>query len=107
MNLFKKLLALSFALISMQTFANEISLDLQKTCVNEQLSAHKTIQGHSFQAGDFKVYCKCEAEFILEKATQNQLDQFNKNKNLSPNWLKQLKLKAPNMCVEKGRGITA
>ena len=106
MNLFKKLLALSFMLISMQAFANELSLDLQKTCTNEQLSAHKTIKGHTFKADDFKSYCQCEAEFILEKATQNQLDQFNKNKYTDLNWMKQLKSKAPSFCVEKGRGIT-
>ena len=106
MILFKKLLALFFILMSTQIFANELSLDFQKTCANEQLSAHKTIKGHSFQADDFRGYCKCEAEFILEKATQNQLDQFSKNKNINPNWLKQLKSKAPNVCVEKGRGQT-
>jgi hypothetical protein len=95
-------------LMSMQISANEISLELQKTCANEQLSAHKTIKGHSFQADDFKSYCKCEAEYILEKATQNQLDQFNKNKNknIHPNWMKQLKSKAPSFCVDKGRGLT-
>lgn len=106
MHLFKKLLALTFMLMSMQTFSKELSLDLQKTCVDEQLGAHKTIKGHSFQADYFKDYCKCEAEFILEKATQNQLDQLNKNKNITSNWLKQLKSKALNICVEKGRGIT-
>jgi hypothetical protein len=106
MNVLKKLLALSFMLVSTQIPANEISLELQKTCVNEQLSAHKTIKGHSFKADDFKSYCKCEAEYILEKATQNQLDQFNKNKITHPNWMKQLKSKAPSFCVDKGRGIT-
>jgi hypothetical protein len=106
MNLFKKLLALSCMLICMQTFANELSLDLQKTCTNEQLSAHKSIKGNSFLADDFRGYCKCEAGFILEKATQDQLDQFNKNKSANPSWLKQLKSKALNICVEKGRGIT-
>jgi hypothetical protein len=106
MNLFKFSVALFLMLISMRSFANELSLELQKTCTNEQLSAHQTVKGRSFQADDFKSYCKCEAEFILEKATQNQLAQFNKNKDLSPNWLKQLKSKAPNICVDKGRGIT-
>ncbi|WP_333846069.1 hypothetical protein [Limnohabitans sp.] len=106
MNLIKKLLVLSFMLICMQTFANELSLDLQKTCTNEQLTAHKSVKGNSFQADDFRGYCKCEAGFILEKATPDQLDQFNKNKNSTPNWLKQLKSKALNICVEKGRGIT-
>ena len=105
MNL-KKLLTLSFMLISIQTFANELSLDLQKTCTNQQLNAHKTVKGHSFQADDFTGYCKCEAEFILEKATQDQLNQFNKNKNINLIWLKKLKSKALNICVEKGRGIT-
>lgn len=90
----------------MQAFASELSLELQKTCANEQLSAHKMIKGHLFQMDDFNSYCKCEAEFILEKATQNQLDQFNKNKNANLNWMKQLKSKAPSFCVDKGRGIT-
>jgi len=93
-------------LMSMQTFANELSLELQKTCENEKLNAHKTIKGHSFQADDFKSYCKCETEFILEKATQNQLNQFNKNKNINPNWMRKLKSKAPSFCVDQGRGIT-
>lgn len=92
--------------IGMQTFAQDFSLDLQKTCANEQLGAHKTIKGHAFQANDFSGYCKCEAEFIVEKATPAQLIQLNKTQNISLDWLKQLKSKALNFCVEKGRGIT-
>lgn len=105
MNFFKKLLALSVVFTSMQTFAKDLSVDLQKTCAIEQLSAHKTIKGHSFTAEDFSSHCKCEAEFILEKATHEQLYQFSKNKNVTPNWLKELKSKALAICVEKGRGI--
>ena len=106
MNSSKKLLVFSCMFISMQSLANELSLDLQKTCINEQLSSHKSVKGNSFQADDFRGYCKCETGFILEKATQDQLDQFNKNKISNPNWLKQLKSKALNICVDKGRGIT-
>lgn len=106
MNSFKKLLALTFMLFSMQSFATDLSLELQKRCANEQLSAHKAIKGHAFQSDDFRSYCKCEADFVFEKASQDQLEQFNKNKNANPSWLKQLKSKALNICVEKGRGIT-
>jgi hypothetical protein len=35
MNSFKKLLVLSMVFIGMQTFAQDFSLDLQKTCANE------------------------------------------------------------------------
>jgi hypothetical protein len=82
------------------TFAEELSVDLQKYCVKEQLSEHKGIKGHSFQDSDFKEYCKCETDFILEKATQDQKSQINKKQTTNSKWFKQIKSKAIENCTE-------
>jgi len=100
MNLLKKLLVLLSVLFCLQTFAIELSVDLQKACAKEQHRAHKGIKGHSLESSDFKDYCSCETDFVVGKATQDQLSQFSKNQNANPTWLKQLKSKAQSSCLE-------
>ena len=46
----------------LQTFAGELSMDIQKACVYEQLSEHKAIKGRPLEESDFNEYCKCEAD---------------------------------------------
>jgi len=100
MNIPKKIIVLPFMVFCLHTSADELSLDLQKSCVKEQLTEHKGIKGHSFQDSDFKEYCKCETDFILEKATQDQKSQINKKHTANSKWLKQLKSKATESCTE-------
>lgn len=101
MNLLKKIFIFLFIFFHLQAFASELSVNLQKSCINEQLSEHKAIKGHSFQAGAFIDYCKYETDFILEKATQKQLSQITKKQSTYPIWLKQLKSEALNRYVEQ------
>jgi hypothetical protein len=100
MNIPKKIIVLPFMVFCLHTSADELSLDLQKSCVKEQLTEHKGIKGHSFQDSDFKEYCKCETDFILEKARQDQKSQINKKQATNSKWFKQLKSKAIESCTE-------
>jgi hypothetical protein len=101
MNLFKKLIALPFLLLCLNTFAVELSADLQKACIKEQLGAHKGLKGHPLVARDFTDYCKCEADSIMEKATKEQLNEISEKPNTNPNWLKQLKSSALKSCIQQ------
>ena len=101
MNLSKKIFIFLFIFFHLQAFATELSVNLQKTCINEQLCEHKAIKGHSFQAVAFIDYCKYETDFILEKATQKQLSEITKKQSTYPIWLKQLKSEAFNRYIEQ------
>lgn len=101
MNLFKKLIFLPFLLVCLNTFADELSVDLQKACIKEQLSSHKGLKGHPLGARDFTGYCKCETDFIMEKGTKEQLNEISEKPNLNPNWLKQLKSNALKSCIQQ------
>ena len=78
----------------LQTFAGELSMDIQKACVYEQLSEHKGIKGRPLEESDFNEYCKCEADYILKKATKEQLNQISKDQSKKPKWLQKLKSSA-------------
>jgi len=101
MNLSKKLIALPFLLLCLNTFAGELSADLQKACIKEQLGAHKGLKGHPLGARDFTGYCNCETDFIMEKATKEQLNEISEKPNLNSNWLKQLKSNALKSCIQQ------
>ena len=78
-------------LFGLPAFANELTKDLQKACVSEQLRDHKGVSGHSLEASSFTEYCKCESNFIIGKATKEQLSEISQKPNTSPKWLKQIK----------------
>jgi hypothetical protein len=102
MNLRKKALGgLLLILFCSQLSADELSVDLQRACVKEQLSEHKGIKGHPLEASDFNEYCKCETIFVREKATKEQLTQIEKTQSGNPNWLKKLKSQASKICIEQ------
>lgn len=101
MNLSKQLIALPFLLLCLNTFADELLVNLQKACIKEQLGAHKGLKGHPLGARDFTEYCKCEADFIMEKATKEQLNEIAEKPNTNPDWLKQLKSNAPKSCIQQ------
>lgn len=96
-----KVLVVLFMHCCLQTFASELAVDLHKTCTNEQLSQHKNIKGRSLEASDFNQYCSCETDFVMEKATKEQLSQIPKKQGANENWLKQLKSKARKTCLEQ------
>jgi len=106
MNLVKKIIVVSLALFSLHSFADELSVDLQKVCVQDQISAHKGIKGHIPEASAFEEYSKCETDFVLEKATKDQVNQISKNQNTNAVWLKQLKTKATKSCLDRRDQIT-
>ena len=100
-----KVLVVLFMHCCLQTFASELAVDLHKTCTNEQLSQHKNIKGRSLEASDFNQYCSCETDFVMEKATKEQLSQIPKKQGANENWLKQLKSKARKTCLEQKKQI--
>jgi hypothetical protein len=106
MNFISKLLAVSLTLFCLQSYADELSTDLQKACVNEQLSLHKGIKGPSIEASNFNEYCKCETDHIISRATKEQLNQISKKSATKPNWLPQLKSNALKSCTAQEKQIT-
>ena len=106
MNLIRKLIALPFMVFCLQTFAGELSMDIQKACVYEQLSEHKGIKGRPLEESDFNEYCKCEADYILKKATKEQLNQISKKPTTKPKWLTQFKSNALKSCIAQEKQIT-
>ena len=107
MNLSKKLLGPVLIFFCLQSFANDLSTDLQKACINDQLSGHKGIKGHSSEASDFNEYCKCEADYILKKVTKEQLNQISNEQTIKPKWLQKLKSNALKRCIEQEQKITS
>ena len=106
MNLTRSLLTLSFMLCCLQSYADELSTELQKACVNEQLSQHKGVKGQAIDASYFKKYCECETSYIMKKATKEQLDQISKKQTIKPNWLPQFKSNALKSCIAQEKQIT-
>ena len=106
MNFTRKLLALSLMLFCLQSHADELSTDLQKACVNEQLNLHKGIKGHAIEASNFNEYCKCETDHIMNRATKEQLNQILKKPATRPNWLPKLKSNAVKSCTAQEKQIT-
>jgi hypothetical protein len=102
----KTAICLIAMLFASQTFANEVSTDLQTTCIQEQLNEHKEIKGHPLEAGDFTEYCKCETDYITRKATKQQLSKLSTKQDPSPPWLVRLKAKAPKICFEPKKQTT-
>jgi hypothetical protein len=101
-----KILVFLFMNFCFQTFAGELSVDLHKACTSEQLSQHKDIKGHSLGVSDFNEYCSCETDFLIEKATKEQLSQISKKQNKNSNWFKQLKTNALKSCIEPKQQTT-
>lgn len=93
-------------LFSLQAYADEFSKDLQKACINEQLSRHKDIKSQAIESNYFNEYCKCETDYIINKATKEQLNQVYKKPTTTPHWLSQLKSKALKSCIGQEKKIT-
>jgi hypothetical protein len=93
-------------LFCMQSYANELSTDIQKACVNDQLSLHKGIKDHTIEASNFNEYCKCETDHIISRATKEQLNQISKKQTTKPAWLMQLKSNALKSCTAQEKQIT-
>lgn len=106
MNFTPKLLVATLMFFCLQSFANELSTDLQKACVNEQLNLHKGVKGHAIEASNFNEYCKCETDHIVSRATKEQLNQISKKQVIKPNWLTQLKSNALKICTAQEKQIT-
>lgn len=107
MNLSKKLVVFPFMLVCLNTFADDLSIDLQKSCVTEQLGAHKGIKGHAVEPKDFTEYCKCETDLIMDEATKDQLNELSVKQDTNLNWLKKLKSRALKSCIQQNSHSSA
>lgn len=107
MNSIRKLIVLPFMVFCFQAFAGELPMDFQKACANEQLNEHKGVKGHPLEVSDFNEYCKCEADYIMKKATKEQLNQISKDQTIKPKWLQKLKSNALKSCLEQEKKITS
>jgi hypothetical protein len=106
MNFVRQLPAIFLMFFCFQSYAYELSIDLQKACVNEQSSLHKGIKGHVIEASNFNEYCKCETDYIMNRATKEQLNQILKKQATKPNWLTQFKSNALKSCTAQDKQIT-
>ena len=86
-------------ILSNQLFAQAISKDYQKNCVREQVSEHQGTKGKALTADDFSAYCSCQAEYISQNATKQQVNELVKNPKAKPDWLKVIELKAMKSCI--------
>jgi len=102
----KTLLALTFMLFCLQSHADETSADLHKACVKEQVGLHKGIKNYVIEASNFEEYCKCEANYIISRATKEQLNQISKKPTTKPKWLTLLKSNALKSCTAQEKQIT-
>jgi hypothetical protein len=101
MNLLGKIVIVPFILVCLNSVAADLSADLQKACIKDQMSVHKGVKGRPVEATDFTEYCKCEADLILEKATKEQLNEISGKEKINPGWLKQLKSSALKSCIKQ------
>ena len=85
--------------LSNQPFAQAISKDYQKNCVREQVVEHQGTKGKALTEADFTAYCSCQAEYISQNATQQQVNELLKNPKSKPEWLKMIELKAIKSCI--------
>lgn len=106
MFLTRKVIVLPFMLLYLQTYAVELSMDLHKTCANELRSQHKGINGRALEANDFYDFCKCEADYIIKKATKEQLNLISNDQSIKPKWLQQIKSNALKSCIEQEKKTT-
>lgn len=86
-------------LLSHQLFAQAISKDYQKICMREQVSEHQGTKGKALTEDDFTTYCSCQAEYISQNATKQQVNELLKNPKAKPEWLKVIELKAMKSCI--------
>jgi hypothetical protein len=106
MNIFFKPSLIFLFCIFSSAYANDLSLNLQKTCTSEQVNHHKSIKEQKLESSDFEDYCKCESKFVIDNATKDQLSQIPDMKNKNPNWLRRLKSDALKSCLEQKRQTT-
>lgn len=106
MTITPKILAVYLMLFGLHAYADELSIDMQKACLSEQLSLHKGIKGHVIDASNFNEYCKCETDHITSRATKEQLNQISKKQATKSNWLTQLKSNAVKSCTSQEKQIT-
>jgi hypothetical protein len=106
MNIFFKYSLVFLICFSSISFANDLSSSLQKTCTAEQVRQHKNIKDQKLESTAFQSYCKCESEFVIQNATNEQIDQIPSLKNKYPSWLKRLKSDAFKSCVEQKQQTT-
>lgn len=85
--------------LSNQSFAQAISKDYQKNCLREQVVEHQGIKGKALTEDDFSAYCSCQAEYISQNATKQQVNELLKNPKAKPEWLKVIELKAIKSCI--------
>jgi hypothetical protein len=94
------LLTLSLLVTGMHpSFAQAISSDYQKACIQEQLADHQGIKGGSPKEADFIPYCSCVSNYVTKNATNRQLNEIAMDAKASPEWLKVLEEKAMRSCL--------
>ncbi|CAM3808957.1 hypothetical protein [Polynucleobacter antarcticus] len=96
---FSSLLVIVVLTSSNLSFAQAISNDFQKNCAREQLKEHRGIKGKALTESDFAEYCTCQAEFISNNATSQQINDLIKSPKIKPQWLITVEQKAMNFCV--------
>ncbi|CAM3799612.1 hypothetical protein [Polynucleobacter brandtiae] len=86
-------------MLSNYSFGQVVSKEFQNNCAREQLSEHQVFKGKSLVVSDFAEYCACQAEYIVNNATKQQVQELVSNPKATPQWLKAIKLKALNTCI--------
>ena len=101
-----KILSLIALFFAAQLQAEELSVQLQKTCVQQQLSEHKGLSKRPLSAKDFSAYCSFETEYIQKNTSDEQKNELKKTSK-PPEFLGELKVKAFKSCLDDGKKITS
>ena len=91
---------------SVQLQAEELSVQLQKSCVQQQLSEHKGLNKRPLSAQDFATYCSCESEYIQKNTTDPQKNEL-RSSSKTPAFVGDLRVKAIKSCLDQGQKMTS
>lgn len=95
------LLSLLTTTFSVQSFAVQTG-DLIKECSQQQVAAHKGLQGlkKSMTESEFQPYCSCVAKTIEESATQSQMEELKSmGIDKKPKWFLGIQKSAEKKCL--------
>jgi hypothetical protein len=102
-----KLIPLLLLLTGMRVLAEELTLELHRSCVNANVKNHSTDKNHPLEADAFNDYCTCETDYVVQNASKEQLNLWATNPSKNPQWLRSLRLKAFKSCLDHKQHIVS
>lgn len=103
-NLMQSLLVL---VLSMHGFARAADSDaFQKTCVRDQLEAHRSHTAGELSADLFTGFCNCVSSQLEQQLTPDQRKTLTQALEKKPTWLRMAEKKAHSACMQSSARIS-